>query len=102
MNLDNLPKWAQRHILELELAKESLRTDLAQYQGEEDSPISIQEIGARTPVKNGVVRFQLAPHKWVDVRLDLKTQTLLIFGSTGVYIRPQASNHFLIGIPERE
>ncbi len=90
-----LPRWAREHIEILEQTKDTLTRELRQFQGAEDSPITMRRLLSlvHVPLPEAAIRFHFA-HSWVDIRVG--ETTLDINGSEQIHISPRGANHAIL------
>ena len=94
-NFAKLPKWAQTEILGLQQARDSMATELQQWQGAADSPLSLRKPTSMdfSPLPDGTVRFKL--DSWdtghIDIRID--EGALDITSGKMLVIQPWATNN---------
>ncbi len=95
--LTKLPKWAQRHYAALQRRIEGLEHALAQYAGEEDSPIRRLVGLEQRPVPSGAIRFTF-PGTWRHVDIRVVGNHLDVNGSSQIGVHPMAANHVEISL----
>lgn len=105
MDINRLPKWAQREFTGLQQAKDTLERELRQFQGAEDSPITIRRPTSLDfyPVPPGTVRFKVNSFDTghIDIRID--GDNLDITGGTLILqIQPMAANHIRLTLTNKE
>lgn len=100
--LSKLPAWARTEFLSMEQSRATLERELRQFQGAEDSPITMRRYTSLEyyPVPDSVVRFHLGLNMYIDVRID--GGSLDINGSRLFQIQPLAANHCSIRAKDQE
>jgi len=90
--ISKLPRRAQEHINVLEQTIAGLTRELRQFQGTEDSAITIRKSLEFVPVPEGTVRFALGTNQFVDIRIDGDGLDVNVQPSF-VHVTPFAANH---------
>ena len=90
--ISKLPRRAQEHINVLEQTIAGLARELRQFQGAEESAITIRKSLEFVPVPEGTVRFALGTNQFVDIRIDGAGLDVMAYPNR-IYVAPFAANH---------